>query len=547
MRSVLKKALVCIVAAMLMCIAPLTAFATDGEQSSNGLSITVENGNNAISIKGYIASAYKVMNVTEDELVNGETTEITYGNTFTGSFENFEYQDLSGAALIDKLTNKKTAVASTADLAVALSDYVKSAKVSATKTAELASSEGVERAVLSGLEEGYYLVTVAPQEGSNQSDACLPILVYLTEENQVVYAKFETPTITKVLVEGSGDKAEDVTEGTVELGSKVPFKVDTVIPAMSEAFAEQGYTFKITDTWTKGFDPDMDSLSITIDGAPIDFKLVDTSAESDEAVEGSEGDETLQSDTSSFCVVEKSDNSFTISFDPVAFYSNYCDKTGAPVSITYNAMVTEDIAEDQVAENAIKITYSNEPGQTEDFEGEEVKAYSFTIDVWKYTLLPDEKEVGSGGEGAVSLKDAQFVLYKKVTNEDTESYKYYKLENDAVVWVDDKSQATVAVTDENGVLTQPFVGLAAGTYYLEEVKAPDGYNQLDKPVEIVLSEPTGDNANLDIKKWVENSKGIVLPGTGGVGTIIFYCVGGALVIGALVVLIARRRMSSNQK
>ena len=92
-----------------------------------------------------------------------------------------------------------------------------------------------------------------------------------------------------------------------------------------------------------------------------------------------------------------------------------------------------------------------------------------------------------------------------------------------------------------------FAGLAEGTYFLKEIQAPNGFNKVTEDKEIKLSMPASKTDQFTHTEWVENRKGIVLPGTGGIGTIIFYCVGGALVIGALVVLIARRRMSSREK
>lgn len=73
-------------------------------------------------------------------------------------------------------------------------------------------------------------------------------------------------------------------------------------------------------------------------------------------------------------------------------------------------------------------------------------------------------------------------------------------------------------------------------YTLEEKNPPQGYNKLSKDVEVTVS---ADNAT---RVDVENKTGIELPTTGDIGTMIFYVLGGALVIGAIVMLIARRRM-----
>ena len=75
------------------------------------------------------------------------------------------------------------------------------------------------------------------------------------------------------------------------------------------------------------------------------------------------------------------------------------------------------------------------------------------------------------------------------------------------------------------------------TYELHENKAPTGYNVLPSSVEVKAGE-TG-----FVHQDIENNKGSVLPSTGGMGTTIFYVVGGILVVGAAVLLISKRRMS----
>ena len=136
----------------------------------------------------------------------------------------------------------------------------------------------------------------------------------------------------------------------------------------------------------------------------------------------------------------------------------------------------------------------------------------------------------------------------------------------AITWSKNVSDATTLVTDGNGQIKVN--GLAAGTYYLKETKAPDGYNQLENPVEMVIGaaigvdtttgeqeltalsitvdgkEGTADTNTGTVTATIINNKGVTLPSTGGIGTTIFYVIGGILVIGAAVVLIVRRRMNA---
>ena len=114
-------------------------------------------------------------------------------------------------------------------------------------------------------------------------------------------------------------------------------------------------------------------------------------------------------------------------------------------------------------------------------------------------------------------------------------------------------------------------GLDAGIYYLEEVKAPAGYNLLKDPVKLTIDAeisggdaetnqpPTigkldlitegkdgsittpGDKDNGTVSLEVQNNMGALLPSTGGMGTTLFYIAGAALVLAAGVLLVMKRR------
>lgn len=84
-------------------------------------------------------------------------------------------------------------------------------------------------------------------------------------------------------------------------------------------------------------------------------------------------------------------------------------------------------------------------------------------------------------------------------------------------------------------------GLGNGTYYLEETEAPQGFNKLTERKAFTIN-----NANLEVATdsavVVENNSGAVLPSTGGMGTTIFYVVGGVLLVGSAILFVTKKRM-----
>ena len=90
-------------------------------------------------------------------------------------------------------------------------------------------------------------------------------------------------------------------------------------------------------------------------------------------------------------------------------------------------------------------------------------------------------------------------------------------------------------------------GLDSGIYYLEETKAPAGYNVLPGRVEVKI-EGANLNATVTDNTWTDggvhviNQTGTELPSTGGIGTTIFYVLGSVLVVAAGVLLVTKKRM-----
>ena len=146
------------------------------------------------------------------------------------------------------------------------------------------------------------------------------------------------------------------------------------------------------------------------------------------------------------------------------------------------------------------------------------------------------------------LAGAEFILRK---GNETDGYTYLKYtaaigDTPAVVeWVNDIKDATVYTTDANG--SAIISGIAEGTYELVEIKAPEGYNLLSEPVTVTVPTPAEEGQDHDnVTIIVKNSTGSELPSTGGIGTTIFYIVGGVLMVAAVVLFATKKRMSASK-
>lgn len=142
--------------------------------------------------------------------------------------------------------------------------------------------------------------------------------------------------------------------------------------------------------------------------------------------------------------------------------------------------------------------------------------------------------------------DAQTISFVRVADGN-----YKKADRD-----DEGTVTEIVVNSKTGVTPTVLSGFGGadntnGTnYYLYETVAPSGYNKLTVPIIVNVKDDGTITATLNGKTISEtgafsvaNNTGTVLPSTGGIGTTIFYIIGGALVVGAIVTLVTRRNMS----
>ena len=159
--------------------------------------------------------------------------------------------------------------------------------------------------------------------------------------------------------------------------------------------------------------------------------------------------------------------------------------------------------------------------------------------------------IPTNNTGVYILDDAQ--TFVSGTNKVT-SREMYEGYWETYIGADLNNMRNDMETPASGQLV--IMGLEAGTYYLKETKAPEGYNQLPSAVTVEVgtgSTSIYDNGYKDLadkeitysvySTTVENNRGVELPSTGGEGTVMLITIGTMIAMAFAVLLITHKKMS----
>lgn len=331
-------------------------------------------------------------------------------------------------------------------------------------------------------ELGYYFVT---------SDAGSLCNLTNTNPTATIYDKNDLPAI---------DKTVNDNDGAVSVGQTLTYEITGKVPSTT---GYSTYTYRVADTMSTGLTFN-ENVTVSIGGTAV----------AAETVSG---------------WVSYANNGFVLNI-PVMDYQN---QVNAAIVVSYTATVNSNAVTEVENTNEATLTYSNDPtGGTDTTPEEIVKVYVAKIVVDK-VVGNNEDPTDMNGE---KLNGATFVLQN-------EAGKYYNYENGTLTWVDEVANATPKTTAEvngtNGYAE--FVGLGNGTYKLIETEAPNGYNLMTDPVTVTITGADSIIAATNTQP-VANFTGAVLPSTGGMGTTIFYVVGGVLLVGSAILFVTKKRM-----
>ena len=507
----MKRIMALMLAAIMMMAMSVTAFAAEGATGTLTLTVNVKTTTPAQDLKGQTINLYKLFDVTESK--SGETTNYAYtvNNTYkaalasvlkigeTAKDEEFVKAVADQEATIQQFANDFTAKALTDNLG-------------ATKTSEKIT-ESKTSYEFTGLDAGYYLVYVTGGKEIQSS------LVTVDETTTTVNLKTEAPSITK-----TADKE------TVSIGQVVKYTVTGSIPDTT-GYAK--YVYKIHDELSTGLDFVNDAAGTACEANSV---KVTVAFKDTDVTDASKAPTTATLDAV---------NHRKMTLDLSSWVRENQRNKGKEFNVTYYAKVNDKAV---VAEkNSAKLEYGNDPDNTTETTPSEAKTPTYPLNIKK----TDHKTSGL-------LAGAKFSLYTETEyNKDADTRQAIKVTGtNGNYVVDPTSENTVFESAATKIGENEYNlhvnGLAEGTYYLVETKAPDGYNKLTAPVVIKITK----SIDTDVNNWtiskdgkdetdkiidIENSTGSLLPSTGGRGAIAFAVIAALLVFGVAVSFIRDKR------
>ena len=513
MKSLMKRVFAAAAAIANISGLPATTVATANAADNATLTVSTTDAKFA----GKTVNAYKMFSAT----VSGDGKAVSY--TLTDEWKPFfknstasGLTDVTDANINDKANDYVSKLTGNALVAFATkaSNWAQTKAnnitVGATATVSADASNSKYTATFTGLDYGYYVVAVPGATLANTSGQ-YATLVSVGRANVTADIKGDLPTVDKkVQVDGTGKDATDA-----KIGDTLKFTLTSTIPDMS---AYNTYTFNFKDTLSKG----------------LTFGQVDSVKV---------GDTALTTDTDYTVATAPADNGKTLLTVTMKNFKNQQANVGKKITVTYTATLNKDAVVGGAGNvNSATIQYSNNPSTNGTGESEPSKVrvftYGFTVDKYTGKNYDDTATRLAGAEFTLAHKGGTAISFVKVADSATQNAVY------RVAKADEAGATTTITTPANGKVD--FRGLENGEYTLTETKAPAGYNKLASAIGVKVDGQNNgtdtthatvvikyDNNNGSVYDQtasngvipVQNKPGVVLPGTGGMGTIAFTVIG----------------------
>lgn len=460
MKKLVSRLMAVLMAMTMILSMSMTAFAADASTGT----LTVNN-----TVAGKTLDLYQIFTATK----SGDNVAYTLNSAYAGFFKTKveNGSSLSGEALSEAAYNYvKTQVGTDGSNGAAFAKDIMGWILGNTETVEATHTTATTTdttTVINNLDYGYYVVyplgaTDTSTAPGNEAVKSVASLVSVTGADATVNMKSNYPTVVK--------KVNDKIADDVNIGDTVTYTLTSKVPDMT---GYTSYVFNFKDTLSAG----------------LTFKAITSvtvgSGENVQNVTAGTGDNTYK--------LTQDGQNITITMNN--FLASNANKAGQEIKVTYTATLNKDaVTGFDANKNSATVEYSNKPGTDNKGESEPsiVDVHTFNFTIFKY-YLKDAAKTG--------LANAEFELYKangevagdkvnikKVTNGE---YRVATSEEAAA----EGFKSDVIVSGNNGkVLVK---GLDAGTYYLRETKAPEGYNKLLSDIKVEIKATYGAEGKLE--------------------------------------------------
>ena len=530
----MKRIMALMLAAIMMMAMSVTAFAAEGA-GTHKLTVNVKTGTGVPTqtLKDQTIYLYKLFDVTESGTTGSKNYAYTV-NTATG-YKEVLVAALNNSAITESSTdeaiadavrnigkNDSTEVQNFAN-AFTTQALTKNPKLDAT--ANSGKLGDVTFYEFTGLDAGYYLVYVTGGKEIQSS------LVTVDATTNTVNLKTEAPSIEK-----KADKT------TVNIGDVVTYTVNGSVP---DTTGYDQYQYIIHDELSTGLDFVNDAKGAALGEAATTVNVTVAF-----------GAGVTDAGTAPTTATLDSTNNKKMSLDLSAWVKANQENKGKEFTVTYYAKVNKNAVVTE--KNKAQLEYGNKPGETTTTTPSEVKTPTYPLDILKVKKDSNPEEILAGAHFTLYASTTEGTIDEskpiKVTKDEDGKYSYAadQASTDPSVITD---MVTVATKFEGTGYNLHINGLAAGTYYLKETKAPEGYNKLTDAIKVTITKSTTADENdwtltvengtaVDKIVKIENSTGSILPSTGGMGTIIFAVIAAILVLGVAVSFIRDKRKNA---
>lgn len=355
----------------------------------------------------------------------------------------------------------------------------------------------------SGLDDGEYLIIVTTTGGSTRiyDRAIAKLEPVQGDDGDWTLANDDVDMEMKSIEQPPVDKTINGENGPVsdyKPGDEVPFTITSVIPAYpADAINER---FAIGDTMSDGLSFNND-IAVTVRPA--------AGGQATNLVAGTHYNLT------------PADGLNGKTFEVVFNYDEISIYAGRTVEVTYSAKVDDAALSGPIENNEATVQFARDPYVAGDYDTDEdeVKLYTYTIQIQKVDKDSPTTYLAATFDVRTDADDPDTSVGTITTNAD--------------------NQGMGSISD-----------LPAGTYFLVETDAPEGYQLDTTPIPVTINAVMDSDAQeadliVTLGNAITNNKTPSLPVTGGEGTIAITATGVVLIAGAAALIVRARRQHNN--